>query len=362
MSELKIVVPENFREFGKKVNKQINEIRATNDNYLVDVDLVRFNNGEGKAVIKETIRDKDLYILSDVSNYDISYNYYGRTHYMSPDEHFQDIKRILSAECGHALKRTVIMPYLYESRQDKKDSRESLDCANSLQELKNMGVNEIVTCDVHNKSIMNAIPNLAFENMYLGDMLILDLLINEKIIDFDKIMCISPDEGAMKRARFFSELLGNVPIGSFYKQRDYTKIVDGKNPIVDHRFLGPSDMSGKYAVVVDDMIASGSSILDTAMLLKKLGVEKIYLMVTFALFTNGVKKFDEYFEKGIIDRVYASNVCYVPEIYQNREWFKLVDCSHKLAYLISELNYGHSIGELINCKEDVAIKIKKLRR
>lgn len=362
MSELKIVVPENFSEFGKKVNNQINEIRATNDNYLVDVDLVRFNNGEGKAVIKETIRDKDLYILSDVSNYDISYNYYGRTHYMSPDEHFQDIKRILSAECGHALKRTVIMPYLYESRQDKKDSRESLDCANSLQELKNMGVNEIVTCDVHNKSIMNAIPNLAFENMYLGDMLILDLLINEKIMDFNKIMCISPDEGAMKRARFFSELLGNVPIGSFYKQRDYTKIVDGKNPIVDHRFLGPSDMSGKYAVVVDDMIASGSSILDTAMLLKKLGVEKVYLMVTFALFTNGIKKFDEYFEKGIIDRVYASNVCYVPEIYQNREWFKLVDCSHKLAYLISELNYGHSIGELINCKEDVAIKIKKLRR
>lgn len=362
MSNLKIIVPENFREFGEKVNKHINEIRVTNDNYLVDVDLVRFNNGEGKAVIKETIRDKDLYILSDVSNYDVFYNYYGRKHYMSPDEHFQDIKRILSAECGHASKRTVIMPYLYESRQDKKDSRESLDCANSLQELRNMGVNEIVTCDVHNKGVMNAIPNMAFENMYLGDMLILDLLTNEKITDFGKIMCISPDEGAMKRARFFSELLGNVPIGSFYKQRDYTKVIDGKNPIVDHRFLGPSDMSGKYTVVIDDMIASGGSILDTAMSLKKLGVEKIYLMVTFALFTSGVEKFDEYYEKGIIDRVYASNVCYVPEEYQKREWFKLVDCSHKLATLISELNYGHSVGELINCKEDVAIKIKKLRR
>ena len=230
MSNLKIIVPENFHEFGEKVNKHINEIRVTNDNYLVDVDLVRFNNGEGKAVIKETIRDKDLYILSDVSNYDVFYNYYGRRHYMSPDEHFQDIKRILSAECGHASKRTVIMPYLYESRQDKKDSRESLDCANSLQELRNMGVNEIVTCDVHNKGVMNAIPNLAFENMYLGDMLILDLLTNEKITDFDKIMCISPDEGAMKRARFFSELLGNVPIGSFYKQRDYTKVEMVKNP------------------------------------------------------------------------------------------------------------------------------------
>lgn len=362
MSELKIVVPENFREFGKRVNKQINEIRATNDNYLVDVDLVRFNNGEGKAVIKETIRDKDLYILSDVSNYDISYNYYGRTHYMSPDEHFQDIKRILSAECGHASKRTVIMPYLYESRQDKKDSRESLDCANSLQELQSMGVNEIVTCDVHNKGVMNAIPNMAFENVYLTDMLLLDILSNEKIDDFNKIICISPDEGAMKRARVFSDMLGNVQIGSFYKQRDYTKVIDGKNPIVDHRFLGPSDMEGKYAIVVDDMIASGGSILDTAKHLKELKVSKVFLVVTFALFTSGVEKFDEYYKMGIIDRVYASNVNYVPREYQERPWFKSVDCSYKLAYLISELNYGHSIGELISCKEDIAKKMEKLRK
>jgi len=277
-------------------------------------------------------------------------------------EDYLQIKRLLSAECGHASKRTVIMPYLYESRQDKKDSRESLDCANALLELKNMGVNEIVTCDVHNKGVMNAVPNMAFENMYLGDMLILDLLTHENITDFNKLMCISPDEGAIKRARFFSDLLGNVQIGSFYKQRDYTKVIDGKNPIVDHRFLGPNDMTGITAVIADDMIASGGSILDTALSLKKLGVEKVYLMVTFALFTSGVEKFDEYYEKGIIDRVYASNVCYVPEEYKNREWFKSVDCSHKIAYLISELNYGHSIGELINCREDVAIKIKKLRR
>lgn len=361
MRDLKIIVPDNFKEFGEKVNDHIKEIRNTNDNYLVDIDLVRFNNGEGKAVIKETIRDKDLYILSDVSNYDIWYNYYGRRHYMSPDEHFQDIKRILSAECGHASKRTIIMPYLYESRQDKKDSRESLDCATSLKELECMGVNEIVTCDVHNKGVMNAVPSMAFENMYLGDMLILDLLTHEEIDDFGKIICISPDEGAMKRARFFSELLGNVQIGSFYKQRDYTKVIDGKNPIVDHRFLGPSDMEGKYAIVVDDMIASGGSILDTADALKKLGVKKIYLMVTFALFTSGIDKFTEYYKKGIIDRVYASNVCYVPDNIKKEEWFKSVDCSYKIANLISELNYGHSIGELINCKTDTAVKIEKLR-
>ena len=362
MSELKIIVPDNFRDFGDKVNEHIKRIRNTDENFIVDTQFVRFNNGEGKVVIKESIRDKDLYILSDVSNYDIYYKSYGRRHYLGPDEHFQDIKRILSAECGHATKRTVIMPYLYESRQDKKDSRESLDCAMSLKELEYMGVNEIITCDVHNKSVFNAVPSMAFENLYLSDMLILDFLEKEEITDFSKIICISPDEGAMKRARFFSELLGNAPIGSFYKQRDYTRVVRGSNPIVDHRFLGPSDMEGKYAIVVDDMIASGGSILDTALSLKKLGVKRVYLMVTFALFTSGIKKFDEYFQSGIIDRVYASNVSYVPKKYQDKEWFKYVDCSYKIANLINEVNYGHSIGEYINCKTDTAVKIKKLRK
>ena len=359
---LKLIVFKNAEELGIKVNNYLNEIRGTDCNYIVPIISSRFSNGEGKLRIDETVRDKDLYIISDVGNYSLSYMFHGMKHFISPDEHFQDIKRILSAECGHASKRTIIMPYLYESRPDKKDSRESLDCANALQELYNMGVNEIVTCDVHNKGIMNAIPNTAFENVYLTDMLLLDLLTKEKISDFDRLICISPDEGAMKRAKVFSEMLGNVQIGSFYKQRDYTRVVDGKNPIVDHRFLGPSNMSGKYAIVVDDMIASGGSILDTAKLLKSLDVEKIFLVVTFSLFTNGIEKFDEYYEKGIIDRVYASNVCYVPKEFISKEWFNLVDCSHKLAYLISELNYGHSIGELINCKEDIAVKIKKLRR
>lgn len=362
MRNLKIIVPENFKEFGDKVNKHIKEIRNSNDNYLVDLDLVRFNNGEGKAVINESIRDTDLYILADVSNYDVSYEIYGRTHYMTPDEHFTDIKRILSAECGHAARRTVIMPYMYESRQDKKESRESLDCAMSLKELENMKVNEIITCDVHNRGIVNAVPSLAFENVYLGDRLLLDLLTHEKIDDFSKIICISPDEGGVKRARFFSDLLGNVAVGSFYKQRDYTKVVGGKNPIKDHGFMGPSDLHGMYAIVADDMIASGGSILKTAKALKDLGVEKVYLMVTFALFTSGISQFQEYYDKGLIDRVYASNVSYVPKEFLKLKWFKSVDCSYKLANLISEINYGHSIGNLISCETDTAIKIKKLRR
>lgn len=362
MNNLKIIVADNFKEFGEKVNKHINDIRNSNDNYLVDLSLIRFNNGEGKAVINESIRDADLYILSDVSNYDMFYDVYGRKHYMTPDEHFQDIKRILSAECGHATRKTVIMPYMYESRQDKKESRESLDCAMSLQELERMGVNEIVTCDVHNRGIVNAVPSLAFENVYLGDRLVLDLLTFEKIDDFSKVICVSPDEGGVKRARFFSDLLGNVAVGSFYKQRDYTKVVDGKNPIKDYGFMGPSDLNGMVAIVADDMIASGGSILNTAKALKELGVNKVYLMVTFALFTSGIEKFQEYYDKGIIDRVYASNVSYIPKEYLKFKWFKSVDCSYKLANLISEINYGHSIGNLISCETETAIKIKKLRR
>lgn len=356
MNELKIIVPKNYQEFGENVNYHINNLRQTDKRYLIDTDFIRFNNGEGKVVIRESIRDKDLYILSDVSNYDVSYQAYGRTHYMLPDEHLQDIKRILSAECGHASKRTAIMPYLYSSRQDKKDSRESLDCAVALQELANLGVNEIVTCDIHNKAVMNAIPNLAFENVYLTDMILNDLLDKELIDNFENIICISPDEGAMKRARFFSELLGNVDVGSFYKQRDYSVVIDGKNPIKEHKFLGPNDLSGKDALVVDDMIASGGSILDTAKLLKSIGTERIFLVVTFALFTSGTEKFEEAYQKGYFDRVYATNASYIPESIKNKEWFHLVDCSPRVAEIISELNYGHSIGELINGKKIVNYK------
>lgn len=362
MSELKIIVADNYKSFGEKINQHINQIRNTDTNYLINTDFIRFNNGEGKVKINESVRGKDLYIVSDVSNYDTYYYAYNRKHYMSPDEHFQDIKRVLSAECGHASKRVVVMPYLYSSRQDKKDSRESLDCAVALQELVNLGVNEIVTCDIHNKAIMNAVPNMAFENVYLTDTILSDLIKKEHIKDNENLICISPDEGAMKRARYFSELLGNAEVGSFYKQRDYSKIIDGKCQIIEHKFLGPSDLNGKDAIVVDDMIASGGSILDTAKLLKKLGARNIYLVVTFALFTTGIDLFEEYYKQGLFTRVYATNASYVPEKIKRKPWFHQVDCSARIGKIISEINYGASIGELITGKQENAFKVRVKKR
>ena len=362
MSDLKMIVPENFKDFGNKVNKHINKIRGNEENYIVPTDLIRFNDGEGKAVIKESIRDKDLYVLSDISNYDITYKFYGREHHMSRDEHFQDIKRILSAECGHAHKRTVITPYLYQGRQDKRDSRESLDCARALKELEYMGVNEILTCDVHNRAVGNAIDMRAFESVRLGDILLYDLLENENITNFNRLICISPDEGAVKRTRFFSDLIGHAPVAIFCKNRDYTVVENGKNPITDHIYVGPSDLTNRYAIISDDMIASGGSMIKTVKEIKELGAEKVFVVVTFALFTAGIDEFQKLYDEGKLTRIYASNVNYVPESIKNLEWFKSVDCSEKIANIISRLNYGESISDLLDGKTGTAIKIKKLRR
>ena len=325
MSELKIIVPENFKEMGSKINTHIQALRNTQDNYLVDIDLVRFNNGEGKALINETIREKDVYIISDVTNYDITYEAFGKTHNMMPDEHYQDIKRILSAICGHAKKITLIMPYMYQSRQDKKSGRESLDCAVALQELVKSGVNEVITFDIHNSGICNAIPDIAFENIYATDEMLFNLITKENISS-KNLVVVSPDEGAMKRASLLSDMLGGIPIASFYKQRDYTKLENGHHPIIEHRFLGPDSLEGKDVIVADDMIASGGSLLDTSERLKKLKANRIFLIATFALFTNGPDKFDLFYKKKYFDRVYATNLSYVPENIRKKEWFTLIDC------------------------------------
>lgn len=382
MSSLKIIVPENCRELGEKVNECLKKIRINDaviqygeeyvmehidyflDDYIIFMGskgLVRFNNGEAKAVINESVRDVDLYILSDVSNNSITYKLRGKEHYMSPDEHFMDILRILSAECGHASKRTLIMPYLYSSRQDRKESRESLDCAMALQWLVNMGVNEIVTFDVHNKGVMNAVHTTPFENVYLTDTMLEDWLRKENIRDKENIICISPDEGAMKRARFFSEVLDNAKVGSFYKYRSQD-ITDGSAKIKEHRFLGnEEDLIGRTALVTDDMIDSGGSILDTAKQLKELGAEKVYLMTTFAFFSRGIEKFNEYYNCGYFDKVYSTNLVYVPEEIRNQPWFELVDCSYNIANIINELNHGRSIGELIKGRDDVLRKVREIR-
>lgn len=364
MKELKVIVPENCKELGEKVLTHLKELNGNDCDYIKFIDkngLIRFNNGEGKCVLDESLRNKDLYILSDVSNRGITYNLCGKIHEMSPDEHFMDILRILSAECGHASKRTLIMPYLYGSRQDRKEHRESLDCAMSLQWLVNMGVDEIVTCDVHNKGVMNAIPKTPFENVYLTDTMLTDLILTEEIFDYENIICISPDEGAMKRARFFSEVIDDAKMAAFYKYRDQ-KVSNGNAKMREHRFLGdPDDLIGKIAIVTDDMIDTGGSILDTAKQLKELGVDKVYLVTTFAFFSKGIEKFNAYYECGYIDRVYSTNLAYVPEEAKNSPWFKSIDCSRNIAVIINELNHERSIGEVIKGRDAVLKRVREIR-
>lgn len=362
IKKLKLIVPDNFSEFGKKVNNHINLIRNTEENYIVDMNLVRFNDGEGKCVLNESVREQDIYILTDVKNYDITYKVQRGVHHMMPDEHYQDLKRIISAIGGHASKITLVMPFLYQSRQDKRSSRESLDCAMALQELEKYNVSELITFDAHNPIVANAIPNkMTFSNGYATGEIILSILNNEKI-DINKLFIVSPDEGARTRAKFLADILGGIKYGNFDKRRDYTKIEDGKNPIVYHEFIGPSDLTGLDIIVVDDMIASGGSLIDTAKQLKDRGAEHIYLMTTFALFTKGVKQFNKAYEQGLFDKLYSTNLAYVPDEYKNLPWFYSVDCSEKVANIISNLNEGKSIRAILNGKEETAYKVKILKK
>jgi ribose-phosphate pyrophosphokinase len=280
---------------------------------------------------------------------------------MGPDEHFMDILRILSADCGHADKRTLIMPYLYASRQDRKETRESLDCAMALQWLVNKKANEIATFDIHNKGVMNAVPDTPFENVYLTDTMLVDLILKEQIFDYENIICIAPDEGAMKRARFFSEVLDDAIMAAFYKYRSQ-KILNGNGQIREHRFLGDADdLAGKIAIVTDDMIDTGGSILDTAKQLKELGVSKVYLMATFAFFSKGIEKFQEYYEKGYFEKVYSTNLVYVDPEIKEQPWFESVDCSLNVAQIINALNKGRSIGKMIQGRDDVLRKVRGIR-
>ena len=362
-NNLKLIVPENFEEFGSKVNSHINKIRNTKTNYLVDLDLVRFNNGEGKSVLKESVRDQDIYILTDIGNYDITYVAQRGVHHMMPDEHFQDLKRIMSSIDGHADKVTLIMPLLYQSRQDKRRGRESLDCAMALQELERFDIRELVTFDAHNPDVANAVPNnkMTFSNGYATSDIISSMLTKEKI-DFNKLYVVSPDEGATEKARFLADILGGIDYGNFDKRRNYEKIEEGKNPIEYHKFRGLDDLTGLDVIVIDDMVASGSSLIDTARQLKDKGAEHIYLMSTFALLTKGVDEFNKAYDEKMFDRLYSTNLTYVPQEYRDLPWFESVDCSHTIANIIDNLNKGNSIRELLNGKEDTARKVRTLRR
>ena len=331
------------------------------DSYLLTAKVPRFGSGEAKAVITESVRGMDLYILVDVCNYSLTYSLCGNENHMSPDDHYQNLKRIIAAVGGKARRITVIMPFLYESRQHKRTTRESLDCAIALQELVSMGVDNIITFDAHDARVQNAIPLHGFETVQPAYQFIKGLLRNVKglQIDSDHMMVISPDEGGMSRAIYIANVLG-LDMGMFYKRRDYTRIVNGRNPIVAHEFLGTS-VEGKDMVIIDDMISSGESVLEVAAALKERKANKIFICSTFGLFTNGLDRFDQAYQDGLIDRVLTTNLIYQTPELLNREWYINCDMSKYIAYLIDTLNHDTSISDLLNPNDKIQKILTKYR-
>ncbi|WP_313130314.1 ribose-phosphate pyrophosphokinase [Anaerocolumna sp.] len=373
---LGIIALESSKELGQKVNNYIvswrNELNSEHtstiafagyqrDSYLINASCPRFGSGEAKGIIKETVRGDDLYLLVDVCNYSLTYSVCGQVNHMSPDDHYQDLKRIIAAVGGKARRITVIMPFLYESRQHKRSSRESLDCALALQELTNMGVESIITFDAHDPRVQNAIPLKSFETVQPTYQFIKALLKNVPDLNLDPnhMMVISPDEGGMSRAVYFANVLG-IDLGMFYKRRDYSTIVNGRNPIVAHEFLG-DDIEGKDMLIIDDMISSGESMIDVATELKKRKAGKIFVCATFGLFTNGFKKFDEAYEQGLIDRVLTTNLVYQSAELLSKPYYISVDMSKYIALLIDTLNHDKSISEFLSPTERIQKLLNKYK-
>ena len=317
------------------------------DSYILEANTPRFGSGEGKGTIEESVRGDDLYIMVDVCNYSLTYSLFGMTNHMSPDDHFQDLNRIIAAAAGKARRINVIMPFLYESRQHKRSGRESLDCAMALQELVNMGVENIITFDAHDPRVQNSIPLKGFETVQPIYQFLKHLLKNEPDlqIDSDHMMVISPDEGGTSRAIYFANMLG-LDMGMFYKRRDYTKIVNGRNPIVAHEFLG-SSVEGKDVLIIDDMISSGESMLDVAKELKRRKARKVFICATFGLFTGGLAKFDQYYQDGLIDRILTTNLVYQTPDLLSRPYYIDVDMSKYIALIIDNLNHDASLSDLL---------------
>lgn len=353
MEDFKLIVLDNCKELGNKVNEHLKKIHGGR-NYILSISNSRFSNGEGKIKLEESVREKDLYILSDIGNYNISYLLHGMPHSMSPDEHFQDIKRVISAAGGHERQVNLIMPLLYQSRQHKRNGRESLDCALALQELERMGVHSIITFDAHDPNVSNAVPNLPFENFYPTHSIIREIIKNEALKD---VLVVSPDIGAMQRARYYAEILG-CDVGVFYKRRNLSQVVHGKNPIIEHIYMG-SNVLGRDIIIVDDMIASGISILETAKNLKQKGANHIYFVATFALFTERYEAFSKAFEEKIFDKLYTTNLSYIPLEIKEQEWFYEVDLSMFIASIIDTLNQKKSLDELYNGKLELLKEINE---
>ena len=347
-SELGNMVNEYIVDWRKERESVLHQDDRVKDSYIVNTKCSRFGSGEAKGTILDSIRGKDLYLLVDVTNYSIEYSLCGHMNKMSPDDHYSDLKRIITAAAGKARRINVIMPFLYESRQHKRTARESLDCAVALQELHALGVENIITFDAHDPRVQNALPNSGFDSIQPTYQFIKSLFNNvpDLQVDSDHMMIISPDEGAMGRAVYYSNVLG-LDMGMFYKRRDYSKVVNGRNPIVAHEFLG-SSVEGKDVFIVDDMISSGESMLDVAKELKQRKAKRVFVAATFGLFTNGLKQFDEYYEQGLISKVLTTNVIYQTPDLLSRPYYINVDLSKYIALMIDKLNYDHSISELLD--------------
>ena len=332
------------------------------DSYLVNAHVPRFGSGEAKGVIDESVRGMDLYILVDVCNYSLTYSMSRNTNHMSPDDHYQNLKRIIAAVGGKAKRINVIMPFLYESRQHKRSSRESLDCALALQELTHMGVDNIITFDAHDPRVQNAIPLSGFETVRPTYQFVKGLLdrYDDLIIDSDHMMAISPDEGATERAVYLANVL-NLDMGMFYKRRDYTRVVNGRNPIVAHEFLG-SSVEGKDVIILDDMISSGDSILDVAKQLKSRNAKRIFAAATFGLFTNGLDKFDEAYESGLIDGVLTTNLIYQTPELLSRPYYINCDMSKYVALMIDTLNHDGSISDILDPSERIQVCVEEYKK
>lgn len=332
------------------------------DSYLVNAHVPRFGSGEAKGVIDESVRGMDLYILVDVCNYSLTYSMSGNTNHMSPDDHYQNLKRIIAAVGGKAKRINVIMPFLYESRQHKRSSRESLDCALALQELTHMGVDNIITFDAHDPRVQNAIPLSGFETVRPTYQFVKGLLdrYDDLTIDSDHMMAISPDEGATERAVYLANVL-NLDMGMFYKRRDYTRVVNGRNPIVAHEFLG-SSVEGKDVIILDDMISSGDSILDVAKQLKSRNAKRIFAAATFGLFTNGLDKFDEAYESGLIDGVLTTNLIYQTPELLSRPYYINCDMSKYVALMIDTLNHDGSISDILDPSERIQVCVEEYKK
>ena len=348
--DLRVIGMRGCNKFVDQVDFYLKEWRSHNDDetFVINAECPRFGSGEGKGLLHSTMRGQDVYIFSDCFNHGVTYRMYGKEIPMSPDEHYQDLKRTIAAIGGKASRITVIMPMLYEGRQHKRTSRESLDCAIALQELVNMGVTNIITFDAHDSRVQNAIPLTGFDNVRPTYQMLKALVrtVPDISLNHDDTIIISPDEGAMSRTMYYASVLG-LELGMFYKRRNYSIIIDGKNPIEAHEYLG-RDIKGKDVIVIDDMISSGDSIIDVSKQLKEKGAKRIFFFVTFGLFTNGFEVFDKAYAEGIFDKCFTTNLIYHPDGLEDREWFAEVNMCKYVALLVDTLNKNQSIGTLLN--------------